>query len=371
MLPKTLSPFVLVSLVAGVAYAAPAAASAKEHPKEARERAHTTKLHVHAKGGRHVRTARHVMARLQTPEKQSEAKPAAAMKLPQLPPGMSAASLGMPLEPPAEEKTSTEDKPVLPKREPLMTEGNAGVLPAHRPISGKAGKHASKAPCLRDAIEFQRGNEDEKFSVTRCDGGVAPLAVEQLSILARPGNAARPESKVADLAKNKGHEIAPGIARVDPMLLERLQKMVDHFQKKGAAALKVVLVSGVRPTAKGSLHASGHALDMRIEGVPNEALVGFCKTLPDTGCGYYPNSSFIHLDVRAGAGHISWIDASGPGEHARYVNGWPPPDRKTEVPAQAAALAKLERAESEPVDDHPADPTDVPSQPESALGMAR
>jgi hypothetical protein len=54
--------------------------------------------------------------------------------------------------------------------------------------------------------------------------------------------------------------------------------------------------------------------------------VAFCRGLRDTGCGYYPNSSFVHFDVRpGGTGHVYWIDASGPGEAARYVSSWPPP----------------------------------------------
>ena len=69
------------------------------------------------------------------------------------------------------------------------------------------------------------------------------------------------------------------------------------------------VISGVRPNSVGSFHATAQAIDFRVDGVRNEVLVDFCKTLPDTGCGYYPNSSFVHLDVRApGTGHVSWID---------------------------------------------------------------
>jgi hypothetical protein len=101
--------------------------------------------------------------------------------------------------------------------------------------------------------------------------------------------------------------------------------MIDHFAKP-AATPKIFVVSGYRPTSQGSFHAMGRAIDFRFDGVENTDLVAFCKTLPDTGCGFYPNSSFIHLDVRdAGAGHVSWIDASGPGEKPAYVAVWPPP----------------------------------------------
>ena len=95
-------------------------------------------------------------------------------------------------------------------------------------------------------------------------------------------------------------------------------------------------MSGYRPRSSGSYHQSGRALDFRIEGVTNEALVAFCKTMPDTGCGYYPNSLFVHMDARdVGAGHVAWIDVSKPGEAPKYVSAWPQTGRRH---VQAPAL---------------------------------
>ncbi len=113
------------------------------------------------------------------------------------------------------------------------------------------------------------------------------------------------------------------------------------------------VISGYRPNSVGSFHASAQALDFRVDGVANEALVAFCKTLDDTGCGYYPNSSFVHMDVRpVGTGHVAWIDASGPGESAHYVSAWPPPPEPLGEKL-GARLAKI--LPPLPVDEHPAD----------------
>ena len=143
------------------------------------------------------------------------------------------------------------------------------------------------------------------------------------------------------LARSKGPEVAPGIRRIDPRLVERLEKVIDHFRKEGSSSgspSKVLLVSGYRPRSAGSYHQSGRALDFRIDGVQNEALVSFCKTLPDTGCGYYPNSSFVHMDVRdAGAGHVAWIDISRPGEPPKYVSAWPLPNEEAGKPSSLPA----------------------------------
>jgi hypothetical protein len=144
---------------------------------------------------------------------------------------------------------------------------------------------------------------------------------------------------------------------MDGRLVERLELVVDHFHKGSGSPgpsskpARIVIVSGYRPRSAGSFHQLARALDFRIEGVKNEALVEFCKTLPDTGCGYYPNSLFVHMDVRnPGAGHVTWIDISGPGESPKYVSQWPLPAPATTA-SSSATLPPLpeprERAELE------------------------
>lgn len=218
---------------------------------------------------------------------------------------------------------------------------------------------AKTAPCSKAPIEIIRGPEIDTFELTKCDGTIAPLAIEHLSVSVRPGSAARPVAPIADLAKKKGNELAKGIHRVDERLAMRLQALADHFGKAGTP-VKLSVVSGYRPTSIGSMHATGRAIDFRVEGAKNEEVVAFCKTLTDTGCGFYPNSSFVHLDVRdPGAGHVSWIDASGPGETPRYVSTWPPRVSHTSADKLEAASAqepveKLDsEAPAETVDEHP------------------
>lgn len=244
------------------------------------------------------------------------------------------------------------------------------------------GRQGAKPPCLKDPVEIIRGPEIQRMELMTCDGAPAPLAVEQLSILIRPGSAARPTTPASELAKKKGPDLAPGIRRVDTRLVERIQAVVDHFAKKQGPT-KLSIISGYRPTSVGSMHSSGRAIDFRMEGVKNEDVVAFCKTLGDTGCGFYPNSSFVHIDVRdPGAGHVAWIDASGPGETPRYVSQCPLPERsankdetKDEIrkPADVLEHTSAKRteapatAESEPIDEHPAAPKNAPAEPPAAL----
>ncbi len=202
--------------------------------------------------------------------------------------------------------------------------------------------------CVEKAVIVQAGSEQEKVTLTKCSGEVLPIAIAQLSVLVRPSSARRPSPSIATLSANVGAKnrklVAPGIRRVSVGLVERLAKVVRRFSKPGATT-KIHIVSGYRPRSVESSHASAKAIDFRIEGVKNEAIVAFCKKLDDTGCGFYPNSQFVHIDERdEGAGHVAWIDASRPGEPARYVQDWPLPTEK----AAAAVLVSVDEKKARP-----------------------
>jgi hypothetical protein len=216
------------------------------------------------------------------------------------------------VEPKKDDKPKVEAKKAEAKVEPKKEEKKVEVKPDPK-------------PCLRYPITVTHGLEEATFPLTTCDGHVAPGAIEQLSLLARPEIIEKPKASLADLMKVPGDFMAPGVKRVDERLPHALQMVLDHFDRTGMAR-QVHLISGYRPASKGSYHATAQALDFRVDGVSNENIVSFCKTLTDVGCGYYPNSTFVHIDVRPeGTGHVAWIDASGPGEQPQYVSTWPPP----------------------------------------------
>jgi LysM repeat protein len=102
-------------------------------------------------------------------------------------------------------------------------------------------------------------------------------------------------------------------ASVDPRLIRLLVKVSDTF---GGRALRIV--SGFRENsfARASKHKRGQACDFSVEGVPNEVLRDYLLTLGQVGVGYYPNSSFVHLDVRPVT--TQWIDHSSPGQRPEY-----------------------------------------------------
>jgi LysM repeat protein len=77
------------------------------------------------------------------------------------------------------------------------------------------------------------------------------------------------------------------------------------------------LVSGYRTTSffSDSKHKHSSAIDFSIAGVPNAVVREYLLLFDDVGVGYYPNSSFVHFDVRDGA--MQWVDYAGPGEAPR------------------------------------------------------
>lgn len=105
---------------------------------------------------------------------------------------------------------------------------------------------------------------------------------------------------------------------IDRRLIRLIAHVSDVF---GGRPIRVV--SGFRETshAKNSHHKKGEALDFSIDGVPNWALRDYLRSLDHTGVGYYPNSSFVHLDVRDLA--VYWVDLSRPGAPPRYVLSGP------------------------------------------------
>jgi LysM repeat protein len=95
-------------------------------------------------------------------------------------------------------------------------------------------------------------------------------------------------------------------------LLRLLVQVSDTFGGR-----PLYIVSGYRTTShfRDSRHKTSQAIDFSVTGVPNSVVRDYLRTLEDVGVGYYPNSSFLHLDVRPRTTY--WIDHAGPGEPPR------------------------------------------------------
>lgn len=103
--------------------------------------------------------------------------------------------------------------------------------------------------------------------------------------------------------------------RVHPRLALLLAKISQHF---GGRSIQIV--SGYRRaggfTQPTSRHTKGRATDIRVSGVSRRRVWNYCRSLKQTGCGYYPNSVFVHVDVRDE--DAQWVDWSRPGKRPHY-----------------------------------------------------
>lgn len=90
-------------------------------------------------------------------------------------------------------------------------------------------------------------------------------------------------------------------------LIERLELIRAHFN----APLKIT--SGYRSPAQNylakgkdySFHLFGRACDFVVEGIPNEAVQAYCKSVFDSG-GLGSSKDFTHLDVRWSKFLVEW-----------------------------------------------------------------
>jgi Bacterial protein of unknown function (DUF882) len=101
---------------------------------------------------------------------------------------------------------------------------------------------------------------------------------------------------------------------IDPRLTRLIARVSDTF---GGRPIRVVGGYREESHATNSHHKHGEAFDFSVDGVPNWAVRDYLKQLPSVGVGFYPNSSFVHADVRKGNAY--WVDLAGPGQAPRYV----------------------------------------------------
>lgn len=157
-------------------------------------------------------------------------------------------------------------------------------------------KRYAQRPKRPGWVRLARGAERLELRLLTPKGRLVPKALPKLSRLMR----ASPTASIP----------------IDPRLAALIGMVSDHF---GGRTIRVV--SGYRPYSPTqytphSNHNFGRAVDFMVEGVPNTVVRDFCRGFRNAGVGYYPNSTFVHLDVRSDK--VYWVDYSRPGEPPRY-----------------------------------------------------
>lgn len=158
-------------------------------------------------------------------------------------------------------------------------------------------KSYAKRPKRPGWVRLVRGNRTMEFRLLTPKGRLVPAALPKLRQMMQ----ASPTASIP----------------IDPRLATLIGMVSNHF---GGRTIRIV--SGYRPYSPTqytphSNHNYGRAIDFIVEGVPNTVVRDFCRTFRNAGVGYYPNSTFVHLDVRSEKAY--WVDYSGPGEPPRYA----------------------------------------------------
>jgi len=216
------------------------------------------------------------------------------------------------------------------------------VLPGHKPTGGgakesrDAGGRSWGVPKKRGTVTLYRVATQQNLVVTLVDkrGRVKADATQRLSRFLKP----------RDSNKTK---------KPNQRLLALLAQISDHFGGR-----KIHVISGYRMaggrTSEESRHVAAAAIDMRIEGVPNRVLRDYLRHFDDVGVGYYPNSTFVHFDVRPKNAY--WVDLSSPGQKSAYV----PRDQREGFEGRTAGLAALAKSLEATIED--IDPHGEPEQ---------
>ena len=164
--------------------------------------------------------------------------------------------------------------------------------------SGPAWEDYARAPRRKNWVELSNHRSKWRGLVIDSKGKLRPTARTAICEL---------------LGANGDHPGAPD---------RLIRLLVDVSNTFGGRPIHIV--SGYRTTSffRDSRHKTSQAIDFAIVGVPNAVARDYLMSLDSVGVGYYPNSSFLHLDVRGRSTH--WVDYAGPGEAPRKTAHAPP-----------------------------------------------
>jgi uncharacterized protein YcbK (DUF882 family) len=186
----------------------------------------------------------------------------------------------------------------------LVLPGRSKAAPPSSPPASKSastkGQAATERSVPSGTVKLYRiaTQEHLKLTVTDNKGRVRPAASARLARFLKPRNSTKQR-------------------RPEPRLMALLAETANHFKGR-----TIQVVSGYRVaggyTSRESRHTQGAAMDIRIEGVGNRALCDYLRHFKNVGVGFYPNSLFVHLDVRDKNAY--WIDLSSPGRRPSYLD---------------------------------------------------
>ncbi|HMF40724.1 MAG TPA: DUF882 domain-containing protein [Polyangia bacterium] len=219
----------------------------------------------------------------------------------------------------------------------------ASVLGSTSALAATAPKAKSKRPPKNGPVVLYTINHKETFPLRLRDAQGKPIK----------GNQRRFDRFLRCHHTEAKHAM-------NPRLMRLLYQTGRHWPGR-----RLEIVSGYRApsVAKNphSPHMKGLACDFRVDGVKTSDLRDYLrKNFQKVGVGYYPNSTFVHLDVRKDRSAF-WIDYSGPGERAVYSEN--PNDDLRSGRADSYHPTKIDESWAADETSTPADPGGAPAAP--------
>jgi len=219
-----------------------------------------------------------------------------------------------------------------------IRQGQILFVPSHeKPLATRSAtwRRYAKLPKEKGHVDLSTSTAHFAGSVVDRHGDLVPAAVQAINNLLGAGGK-------------------------HPPLPERLIRLLVNVSETfGGRSIRVV--SGYRTTSyyQDSRHRLSAAIDFSMADVPNAVLCEYLRDVVNVGVGYYPNSTFVHLDVRKQS--FYWVDYAGPGEPPRSSPNAPrtPHGSKRWLLAELDKLVNqtknaLERTGNESLSDIPA-----------------
>jgi uncharacterized protein YcbK (DUF882 family) len=169
--------------------------------------------------------------------------------------------------------------------------GAAAVASTLVPIKAWAATTGSIARAPERTISFFNTHTGERLKTTYCSAGCyRPEALDKLNYILR------------DVRVNEIKPIDPGLFDLLHELSGTLETdqpfhIISGYRSAQTNAMLRERGGAATGVASHSLHMVGQAIDIRVPGVKLERLRDAAKSLKIGGVGFYPDLSFVHVDV--------------------------------------------------------------------------
>lgn len=141
----------------------------------------------------------------------------------------------------------------------------------------------------RFQISFRNQHTGESFNGTyRVGNKYLPDAFKRINIVLR------------DFRRNEIYPIDPRVIDILYMVRAKTGNQTASYEVLSgyrSPKTNAMLRASTGGVARNSLHLTGQAIDVRMNGVNTRGLNEAAKSLNAGGVGYYPRSNFVHLDT--------------------------------------------------------------------------